>query len=94
MITSKTPQKHTGNDLWTLEILIGMNVAWRNSKVESHCQQQEVGASPHDHCPSQIEIRHNEEKQRLGENYRAQKGKIRKFKMMVRKVGLGKYDPY
>ena len=92
MMTTKTPQKHTGNDLWSLEILIGMNVAGRNSKVESYCQQQEVSASPHDHCPSQIEIRHKEEKQRLGENYTAQKGKMRKFKIMDRKVGLEKCD--
>lgn len=37
MMTTKTLQKHTGNDLWSLEVLIRMNVAGRNSKVESHC---------------------------------------------------------
>ena len=33
-------KKRTGNDFWTLEVLIWMDVAWRKSKVNSHHQQE------------------------------------------------------
>jgi hypothetical protein len=38
---------HTCNNLGSLEVLIGMQVAWCQSKPQAHEREDEVGASPH-----------------------------------------------
>lgn len=82
MTTTKTPEhgKHTGYNLWSLEVLIWMNVAGRNSKVESHCQQEEVGTSPHDRCPSHMEIRHEGE---IAEDWGELHMKVRDYEISI-----------
>lgn len=37
----------TSNDLGSLKVLIGMNVAGRNGQVESDRQQREINSGPH-----------------------------------------------
>lgn len=37
----------TGNHLGTLEVLIRMNVAWRDCKIEADDQQKKIGTRPH-----------------------------------------------
>lgn len=37
----------TRDDLGTLEILIGVNVAWRDGEIDPHQQEQQIGSTPH-----------------------------------------------
>jgi hypothetical protein len=40
--------RHTGDDLRALEVLIGVQVARREGKVDAHQDQQEIDSPPHD----------------------------------------------
>lgn len=38
---------YTCDDLWALEVLIWVQVTWRNGEVEPHQDQEEVRSPPH-----------------------------------------------
>jgi hypothetical protein len=42
--------RHTGYDLGALEVLVRVQVARRQGKVDAHKQQQEVNSPPHGVC--------------------------------------------
>ena len=37
----------TCNDLWSLEVFVGVNVAGRQSQKDPHQQKQEIRSTPH-----------------------------------------------
>jgi hypothetical protein len=39
---------HTSDDLRTLEVLVRVEIAWRQREVDAHEYQQEVASAPHD----------------------------------------------
>lgn len=45
-----TPYQHTSYDLGALEVLVRVQVAWRQRKVDAHQNQQEIDSPPHGAC--------------------------------------------
>lgn len=39
--------RHTCYNLWALKILVGMDVAGPERKVDAHAEQQQVATAPH-----------------------------------------------
>jgi hypothetical protein len=42
--------QHTSYDLRALEVLVRVQVAWRQRKVDAHQNQQEIDSPPHGAC--------------------------------------------
>lgn len=40
----------TGKELGALEVLVWMDVAWAESEVDAHQQEQEIRPPPHGEC--------------------------------------------